>query len=372
MNVAILDHVGCKAGMDYYSSSLGAGMVDSGCKVDVYSNFTAESKGNLVYYPFFAAHQDKLFFFKFLYFLKGLFLSLLRIKMNNTNFVIVHLFSTDIVAFLLSFFPRLLGVKVIVICHDANSFCDNDSKFLGIIIYKFCANKIVVHNTVSQDVLKKSLGPLVSQKIIKIKHGGFISIAKNSNYDSNHLLDIFIPKTKYLLFFGQIKKVKGLDLLLRSLSGLPDDVHLVIAGKVWKDDFTYYQSIINDLGLQSRVTLIIRFITDEERHFLFKGAYAIVLPYKEIFQSGVLLMAMSYGIVTIASDLPGNKEVLTDGVNGFLFECNSIKSLNSKIRYIYCFPEKSSMIGKAGFNTIVNDYSWESIGRNYFKLFLSL
>ena len=52
---------------------------------------------------------------------------------------------------------------------------------------------------------------------------------------------------KYILFFGQIKKVKKLDILLRSMVDVDSKTKLIVAGKVWKDNFDFYQQIIDEI-----------------------------------------------------------------------------------------------------------------------------
>ena len=91
-------------------------------------------------------------------------------------------------------------------------------------------------------------------KIKIIPHGNyipFISI-QNNKKASRTRLKISTTK-KVLLFFGMIKKVKGLEILLKALVSVKDkhpDILLVIAGKVWENNFTDYQKIIEENNLQ--------------------------------------------------------------------------------------------------------------------------
>ena len=57
----------------------------------------------------------------------------------------------------------------------------------------------------------------------------------------------------------------------------------------------------------------------------------IILPYKKIFQSGVLLMAMSYGTPVITSDIPGMTEIVQNGLNGITFRSEDQNDLASTI-----------------------------------------
>lgn len=122
-------------------------------------------------------------------------------------------------------------------------------------------------------------------------------------------------KGNYLLFFGRIDKYKGLDRLLRvyskSNNGLP---RLVIAGagKLRRTESELLSECAN-------VVLINRYIADGEMNWLFSNCSAVVLPYVEASQSGVLTMAYHFGKPVVVSDLPGLTEFVEEGVTGFTF-----------------------------------------------------
>ena len=176
------------------------------------------------------------------------------------------------------------------------------------------------------------------------------------------------PRFKYILFFGQIKKVKNLDLLLNAFSDINMDVKLIIAGKVWKDNFDDYQKIIKDKNLSDRVVLDIQFISDQKREVYFKCADLMVLPYKEIYQSGVLLMAMSYGIPTLVSNIAPFKEIISHNENGFIFQSNNIKDLSEKVNSVISDQVKLDSVSKSSIQSMKNHYDWKDIARNYLEL----
>ena len=65
-----------------------------------------------------------------------------------------------------------------------------------------------------------------------------------------------IPTNKFVfLFFGQIKKVKGVDILLKAFSKLAkerEDVYLIVAGNTWKSDYSYYKKIADERVIYKR------------------------------------------------------------------------------------------------------------------------
>ena len=84
-------------------------------------------------------------------------------------------------------------------------------------------------------------------------------------------------------------------------------------------------------GLHENVRLDIRYIPDEQVSNYYCAADFVVLPYKKIFQSGVLLMAMSYGTPVITSNIPGMTEIVTDGINGLTFQSEDVASLAASL-----------------------------------------
>ena len=100
-----------------------------------------------------------------------------------------------------------------------------------------------------------------------------------------------------ILFFGQIKKVKGIDVLIEALSKViknHPEAYCVIAGKVWKDDFSAYQNRIDELGINDNIRTDIKFIPDDYIKCYFNAADIVALPYRQIYQSGVVLLAAAY------------------------------------------------------------------------------
>jgi D-inositol-3-phosphate glycosyltransferase len=174
----------------------------------------------------------------------------------------------------------------------------------------------------------------------------------------------------YVLFFGQIKKTKGLDILIKAMSqDLPGDIELIIAGKPWHDDFKTYEQQIKHLGIENRVKLKIGFIEDVEKELLLSAVNILVLPYRQIFQSGVALMAMSRNVPIIASDLEPFVEITQQGRLGRLFKSEDHESLKNQILKAYHNPEETSLISKSAFDFVSENYDWNDIASLYVELF---
>ena len=362
--IGIIDHVGKKAGIDYYSLELAKGFVRQGVEVTICSNYTSEHDKITThsYFPFFIKSK----ILQFLALLVSFVRSAITCRREGANKIIVHLFTTQF--FFTSFlvFLRIMGLKLIIISHDVESFAKDDQNWIKRFIYNKLAYRIVVHNAYSyQSILKYCKTP---NKISVIQQGGYINLVNNevTIEESRKLLDI---KTNdlVLLFFGQIKQVKRLDLLLKAAPLFKKKVRIIIAGKVWKDSFEKYQQLINQLDINHLLELHIRYIEDDEREVFMKAADIMILPYEEIFQSAVLLMGMSYGKVMITSDVDAFSEVIKDGINGLLFDSGNHESLALKVNELLEKPEKIKQIGSAALKTINKHFSWEEIAKQYIE-----
>ncbi len=367
--IAIIDSVGSKAGMDYYDSSLMKGLHHQGCETIIYSNYTGIDSASIVYKQYFDAHSHDNALIKLYKIFKATIKASADAKKNKIDLVILHLFSASPIGLVLKAIPKCFGLKIAIISHDVSSFADNDSSFAQNIIYNTFADYIIVHNQFSYDTLMKNIKIKKPEKVTIIKHGGYLDHIGDKPEKEEVRKELGLDKNgKYILFFGQIKKVKGLDILLEAMSLIPDDIKLVIAGKPWKADFLTYDKLIEKYALKSRVVKMIRFIDDDEREKLFFAADVNVLPYRVIYQSGVLLMAMSHGLPVIASDLPANKETITHNKNGMLFESENSKSLSHELMDFFEDESKRKVLSVNAGKTIAEEFSWDNIAKEYIKL----
>jgi len=283
--IAIFDHVGSKAGMDYYSSSLAKGFISQGCACTVYSNFTGIEPNTISYKIYYEGHTKSNALLKLFRFVTATIKSSYNARKQKTDLVILHLFSADIVTLFLIMIPKFFGLKTAIISHDVSSFANNDSLLIQNLIYNTFADSIIVHNHFSHDGLMKNIKLQDPKKVTIIKHGGYL------DYISKRLDKLSVRKMlglktdgKYILFFGQIKEVKGLDILIEAMSKVSLDINLIIAGKPWKAVFSKYDMLIKKYNLEDRTIKMIHFIEDNDREKLFFAADVNILPYRIIYQ----------------------------------------------------------------------------------------
>lgn len=131
-----------------------------------------------------------------------------------------------------------------------------------------------------------------------------------------------------ILFFGKVRKYKGLGVLLNALPKVLSQIEceLVIVGEFY-DALAKYKQQIQTLGIERHVRIENRYVPNEEVPAIFEQADVLVLPYVTASQSGVAQIALANALPVIASKAGGLAEAITDNVNGLLFPVGDADAL---------------------------------------------
>lgn len=128
-----------------------------------------------------------------------------------------------------------------------------------------------------------------------------------------------------LLFFGFIRKYKGLDILLDAMkilkdTGLPaTNYKLLIAGEFYEDR-KQYDDQVAVLGIQDQLILKTDFIADSEVKYYLCAADVVVQPYRNATQSGVTPLAYHFEVPMIVTNVGGLPSLVPDGKVGLVAE----------------------------------------------------
>lgn len=366
--IAIIEPVGGHGGMNYYDYGLARGLAAALYDVVIYTSeetYVPDGLSFKVRKSFKGIWGDAPKYLRAIKFFYCLYATLNDAKAYGITIVHFHFFGYTTLELLCVKLAKLYGFRVVVTAHDVESFSGghDTGKALKILT---SADKVIAHNNVSKKELVSKIA-LSTANVSVVPHGNYLDSIDvlPDKIVARKLLEL-APNDKVLLFFGQIKEVKGLDILLRSLPVVIDrhpNLKLIIAGKVWKDAFSNYEKIISEEGLNGHVISHIRYIPDEGVANYYRAADLIVLPYRKIYQSGVLLMAMSYKVPVLVSNIPGMTEVVVEGKNGYVFESENVANLSLRLIDILSDTEGLVRIGESGFETVSKDYDWLRIGQ---------
>jgi glycosyltransferase involved in cell wall biosynthesis len=169
-----------------------------------------------------------------------------------------------------------------------------------------------------------------------------------------------LPDTRILLFFGYVRRYKGLNVLLDALRLVPPDlgIHLLVVGEFY-DDEQKYRAQVRDLHLDERVTIHSDYIPNEEVAKYFSAADAVVLPYVSATQSGIAQIAYNFDKPVIATDVGGLAEVVIHDRTGFVVPPGDPAALAGAIMAFY--REDRGAAFTLEVKQEKKKYSWENL-----------
>lgn len=174
------------------------------------------------------------------------------------------------------------------------------------------------------------------------------------------------PNEPHILFFGFIRKYKGLDLLLEAMGDeriKATDIKLIVAGEFYGERKPY-DDIIEKHQLQDKVALFTEFIPNDEVRYYFGATDLVVQPYRSATQSGITQTAYYFEKPMIVTKVGGLSEVVIDGKTGFITEPEPEKIADNILRF---FSKRSIPNLEENMIEEKKKYSWENFTRNLLK-----
>lgn len=165
----------------------------------------------------------------------------------------------------------------------------------------------------------------------------------------------------YILFVGQLQKVKGIEYLIEAFSQITKefpDFKLILVGE--GPEKQKYQSVSN-IEFKGRLSL-------KETKDIMKDCYCLVLPSLSEGLGRVLIEAMALRKPVIGSNVGGIPDLIENGQNGFLFEPGNASQLTEKLRTLLQNRNLAMEIGKKGRELIQNKFSNEKYIANYLEM----
>ncbi|MBS1513232.1 MAG: glycosyltransferase [Bacteroidetes bacterium] len=145
----------------------------------------------------------------------------------------------------------------------------------------------------------------------------------NKEEARQHLgIDINVPLA---LFFGFIRKYKGLDILLDAMHELKQQhspIKLLVAGEFYEDEKPYNEQVEKQ-GIADHLILRTQFIADSEVKYYLCAADVVVQPYRNATQSGVTPLAYHFEKPMIVTNVGGLPSLVPDDKVGLVAEPNA-------------------------------------------------
>lgn len=233
---------------------------------------------------------------------------------------------------------RLLSSRYIYTAHNVLPHNKENSCFyrwLYRVMYRI-PHIILVHTTHAKHQILAQFG-LPERKITVISIGlnEEMPVTQLTRKEARKRLG-FSDGERLILFFGKADEYKGLDTLLKAFDQLDlSSTKLLISG--WFPDPSYRRRIIHAMDTARRwpdIHLYEGFIPNEEVEVFFKSADVLVLPYRNIYQSGVIFLAFQFGLPLVATDVGSLREYV-EKETGVITETNDARGVAEGIRRFF-------------------------------------
>lgn len=173
-----------------------------------------------------------------------------------------------------------------------------------------------------------------------------------------------------LLFVGRLVEQKGLDLLIKAMPHLLAEFPactLTVVGDGPASEDLHRLSV--DLGVDRHINFVGAVANDRLPDFYRKAAMFVCPSVEEEGFGLVCVEALACECPVVATDLPATREIIQDGMTGFLFQRANRVELTQKVMALLHSPETGRNMGMAGRNFVQMNFDWEVITRKYCDLF---
>ncbi len=350
MRIAVI-HLGRKGAGPTYTLEMSKALKSQGVDIDVFLSEGVENKQyfdesglNVFYFPTYNSTCDFIISVLTWYKIR----SVIR-KINSNNYDVVystmpHLWDNFI-------FPRIKNSIRVKTLHDVGIHQGDSSlfnRYWNNSQFKL-ADKYIVLSKQYVSVLEHE--GIRRENIAVVPHAGF------TFYDMGSTC-ITTSANPQILFFGRISKYKGIELLLDALRLIKCSFPNVKLKIVGSGDVAPYAEKIN--SLKDNITLINKWIRDEDVADFIKDVDFVVLPYIHATQSGVIPLAYAFKKPVLATNVGCLSEQVCEGETGWLVNDLTPRSIADKAIEMLSDRDATKKMGLQAYDYMNRNLTWES------------
>lgn len=256
---------------------------------------------------------------------------------------------------------RELGYKVVWTVHNLfpHDSPNRDLDRLVRLALTNCCSAVIVHCEHARRLVQHHFHR--TEKVFVIPHGHFIDAYPNTMSRAEARQQLGIGEAQFVyLFFGNVRRYKGLEPLLATFQALPDPQSvLLLAAKSYNaygDDFV-------EQARQADPRIIVRpsrFFANEEFQLFFNAADVGVFPFVDVLTSGSTITALSFGLPVIVPSVGCLPELVDDTV-GILYDQQQPNALAEAMRTIQ--QREQGALHQAAYQR-AQTLDWTTIGRH--------
>ena len=362
--VMIIEPVGSSGGMEHLNDMLCRSLVKSGVEVFLATSGGVPANEYRVLNLFKGVFGEGASLLRALRFACAVVHAIGFARRASISIIHLQIFHVGLLQYLTLLAFKLFSFKLVVSAHDVGSYRSGESATLLRWFYSK-VDQLIVHSSAAQDRVS-DLRLLPSKKVSIIPLGTYEGSIKDKPSKAECCNTLGVDPSKFtILFFGQIKMIKRLDILVDAVSQLNANgrkLQILCAGaNLERGSTEYLRALQSKLG--AGFICHNRFIPDCEIATYMGCADLSVLPYDDITQSGVLLLMMSYNIPVLVSDIPGMTAVVKHGVTGLTFEKGNSVDLAQTLTNILDLKWDLQRLSSAALDYVRQTTNWDDIGR---------
>lgn len=362
IKAGILDPLGHHGGFHYYTDGLAAGLSAAGVDVTLYG-FDLKPRPNSLYTrisSFAKLYGGEPGWLRGLRYLKGVISAVVDARRRGISIIHLHCFHYDVREITAAFAIKLAGMRAVATLHDVNSFGEKGGeKGRGILLR--LVDGVIAQNEFSARAIIQSDALPSAKEFTVVPHGNYVDDYPCPPSRSEAREALGLPKDRCIvLFFGNPRREKGLDILLEAVGILRDDnILALVAGKVKQDTLEELRAAEGG-SLAGLIRVDAGHVSDADAERYYRAADMVVIPYRHIYESGVALMAMSLSRCVVYSDL----EPLIDTVGeaGIPFKTEDAYDLALKLSAMALRPAAVDHYGDLGSARVRSTRGWSRVG----------
>jgi glycosyltransferase involved in cell wall biosynthesis len=224
---------------------------------------------------------------------------------------------------------------------------------------------VVVHSDHGARRLERDFG-VAPERVRMIPHGAFDYLNRQDN-EVPLPADLREVEGPVILAFGLVRPYKGIDVLIEAFRQI-EGAELWIVGMPRMPMRGLRELAIKAPGT---VRFVDRFVTDPEIPAFMRRADLVVLPYRNIEQSGVLYTALAFGRPLVLSAVGGFPEIGERGA-ARIVPPGDAGALAEALRELLADPAARQELGQAAAREAATTYSWDGIAERTQALYREL
>lgn len=269
---------------------------------------------------------------------------------------------------------RWLGIRVVMTVHNVLPHELRSLEKTLYSLYYRLADALILHSVPNRCRLLEMVPSLDQRRLHVVEHGNYAHFRDLELDRQTARQKLGLPQeAQVVLFFGALRPYKGVDLLIEAVGPVRracPAALFVVAGHVLVGEGTQYEKQAADLGLgPADLELRFSYLSTAQAIAYVCASDLVVLPYREIYQSGVLLWAYSFGRPVLATRVGSFPECIEEGRSGWLVDKEDVAGLQQALIHILQDPEGLARAGVYARRLSDTRFGWAESARQTAQIY---